>query len=79
MNSEMIEWAAVGIGSLGTILWALGKNQLVIALLWTISSLLWIAFAIAHGHAGLTLRDVISFGLSALGVRNYWLNRATKR
>lgn len=73
-----LEWTALGIGTAGTILWSLGKNQLAVSLLWMVSSLLWIAFALTNDHYGLTARDVLGLVLYGIGIRTYWLEqRAT--
>ena len=74
MILEMIEWTALALGTIGSILWSLGRSQFIVALLWMGSSLLWIGFAISNGHAGLTLRDVFGFGFALVGVRTHWQN-----
>lgn len=66
------EWAALIIGTLGTILWSFGKSQLTVSILWILSSMLWIVFAWVNGHYGLTARDTLSVIPYAIGVRTYW-------
>lgn len=78
MNPVILEYSALTIGTIGTLLWALGKNQLIVSILWMTSALLWIAFALLHQHYGLTLRDLIGVILYSVGIYTYWKNSKTK-
>lgn len=71
----VIEWTALSVGTAGTVLWALGKNQLSVSVLWMLSSILWIVFALTNGHYGLTARDMLGILLYAVGIRTYWISR----
>ena len=68
----IIEWAAFLVGTTGTILWALGKNQLTVSVLWMISSVLWIIFALGNEHYALTSRDLLGILLYSVGIKTYW-------
>jgi hypothetical protein len=69
----IIEWTALVIGICGTVLWSLGKNQFAVSLLWMISAILWIVFAVMNEHYGLIFRDFIGVILYAIGIKTYWL------
>lgn len=71
IDPKVIEWVALCIGTAGTILWSLGKNQLVVSLLWLFSAILWIAFAWKNGHYALTVRDILGIVLYAIGIQTY--------
>ncbi len=72
---QVIEWSALGFGTLGTFMWATNKNQLAVSLLWMASAILWIVFAYNNGHYGLTARDVIGLLMYGMGIRTYWKSR----
>ncbi len=75
MNSNaliFLEWSALTIGTFGTILWALGKNQLIISILWLISAILWIFFSLINEHYGLGVRDAVGVILYIIGIKTYW-------
>ena len=75
MNLLILEYLALFVGPAGTILWSLGKNQLIVSILWMISALLWIIFAFSNKHYGLTARDLIGVVLYAIGIYTYWKNK----
>lgn len=77
MNT-ILEYSALTIGTIGTLLWALGKNQFLVSILWMVSALLWIAFSLLHQHYGLTIRDVIGVTLYSVGIHTYWKNSKKK-
>ena len=68
----ILEWTALIVGTTGTIMWALGKNQLITSFLWLISAILWIIFAIKNEHYGLTARDLLGVILYIIGIHTYW-------
>lgn len=74
-----LEWMAFGVGTLGTVLWALRKAEMVVGLLWLTSGLLWIVFATSGGHSGLAARDLLGVVLYAVGVLNTWKARKKAR
>lgn len=67
----IVEYTALGIGTLGTGLWALNKSQLGVSVLWLASAVLWIVFAQMNGHVGLAVRDVIGLCLYVIAIRTY--------
>jgi hypothetical protein len=69
--SSLLEWTALSIGTVGTIMWSLNKNQLVVSSLWLVSSLMWIVFAQFNGHYGLTVRDALGVFMYATGIWTY--------
>ncbi len=71
ISSSVIEWVALIVGTTGTVIWSLGKNQLIVSVCWLVSSLLWIWFAILNGHDGLTMRDSIGVIMYLIGIRTY--------
>ena len=71
----LIEWGAFAVGTVGTLLWSLGKNQLLVSVLWMFSAILWVVFAFYNGHYGLTARDLLGVILYAVGIRTYWLRK----
>ncbi len=75
MNAA-IEWVALGVGTLGTVLWSLNKSQFTVSILWLISSLLWIWFAQLNGHYGLTARDGLGVVMYLVGIWTYYKNRS---
>lgn len=72
---RILEWTALGIGTIGTVLWSLGKNQLLVSILWMVSSLLWIVFSFSNDHYALTARDILGVSLYAMGIHTYWKNK----
>lgn len=75
MNFSILEYSALAVGTVGTLLWSLGKNQLIVSILWMISAMLWIAFALSNEHYGLTARDGLGVLLYAMGISTYWKER----
>lgn len=71
----IIEWLALIIGTIGTILWSIGWNQLTVSILWLLSSLLWIVFALSNEHYALTARDMLGVFLYIIGIKTYWKNK----
>lgn len=74
----ILEWSALIIGTTGTILWALGKNQLIVSVLWLISAILWIFFALINQHYGLGIRDFVGVILYLIGIKTYYKKIKTK-
>jgi len=66
-----LEYSALIIGLAGTALWSIKKHPLLVAVLWLISSLIWIAFAQVNGHTGLTIRDAVGVTLCILAIWNH--------
>lgn len=75
----ILEWSALIIGTFGTILWALGKNQLLVSVLWLISAILWIFFAFINQHYGLGIRDFVGVILYLIGIRTYYKTLKIKK
>lgn len=74
----LIEWMAFGVGTVGTVLWALGvkwNDKPLEGWFWLASALLWIVFATLNGHQGLAARDLIGAALYVAGI---WRAFATK-
>lgn len=71
----ILEWSAFLIGTAGSILWAFGKSQLVVSVLWAVSAILWIAFAASSEIAGLALRDALALAIYVIGIRTYLQER----
>jgi hypothetical protein len=68
MIIQHLDYAALVIGTLGTLLWAHnGRNAKYAAPCWIASSLLWIGFAWASGLPALGMRDFLSVCLYAYG------------
>jgi hypothetical protein len=63
-----LDWAALGVGTIGTILWAHnGKWAKYAAIWWLASSILWIWYASLNNLAALGARDLISVSLYVYG------------
>ena len=69
--SNILEYSALIIGTLGTILWAMGKSQILVSILWLVSALIWIGFSLLNGHDGLAIRDVFGVLMYSIGIRTY--------
>lgn len=67
-----LEYSALITGLIGTALWAVKKRPLLVAIMWLVSSLMWIVFAQMNGHVGLTIRDVVGVALCLLAIKNYF-------
>lgn len=68
---DFLEWTAFGVGTVGTVLWAVGykwKGKPVEGWFWLVSALLWIAFAVRQGHSGLMARDLLGVALYVIGI-----------
>ena len=65
---QYLDWAALAVGTIGTILWAHnGAWAKHAAVWWLASSCLWAWFAYANGLPALGIRDAISILLSVYG------------
>ena len=63
-----LDWVALAVGTVGTILWAQnGRWAKSAAVWWLGSSLLWMVFAWLKGLPALGARDCISVGLYVYG------------
>ncbi len=63
-----LDWLALAVGTVGTVLWAHnGRSARYAALWWLASSLLWMVFAWAKGLPALGVRDLISVVLYLYG------------
>ena len=71
LKSTHLEWMAFSIGTIGTILWALGfkyKGRPLEGWFWLASSILWIWFSYINGHKGLASRDLLGLILYIIGI-----------
>jgi hypothetical protein len=75
MSMWLLEYGALAIGTVGSVLWSLGNNQLLVSILWMISAMLWIVFALSNEHYGLSARDCLGVLIYAMGIRTYWNGR----
>lgn len=69
--TEILEWSAFAVGTVGTILWARGfkwNGKPVEGWFWLVSALLWIWFALINNHGGLAARDLLGVGLYLYGI-----------
>lgn len=66
----MLSWIALGIGTLGTVGWAIGgRAGKIAAPLWFFSSVLWIVFAWRSGVHAIGWRDALNIMLYIYGAR----------
>lgn len=71
ISPAVVEWAAFSVGTVGTVLWAIGykwRGKPLEAYFWLASSFLWIWFAVSFSHHGLMLRDLIGVSLYFLAI-----------
>jgi hypothetical protein len=76
--SEVLEWAAFGIGTIGTVMWALGlkwNGKPIEGWFWLASALIWIVFAMVNDHNGLAARDLIGTVLYVVGIWKSFFHR----
>lgn len=65
---QYLDWPALVVGTIGTILWAHnGRGAKYAAVWWLVSSLLWMLFAYGKGLPALGTRDLISVVLYLYG------------
>lgn len=70
-----MQYAALVIGTLGTVGWAVGGRYGGFATpLWCLSSLVWIFVGIRSGVHALSVRDTINVALYVYGVRAWFLS-----
>jgi nicotinamide riboside transporter PnuC len=63
-----LDWIALVVGAVGSLLWAHnGRSAKYASLWWLLSSLLWIVFAWTHGLAALGVRDLLGVGVTLYG------------
>ncbi len=64
-----LDWLALIIGTIGTILWSHnGKSAKYAAVLWFISSIIWVIYAYLNNLPTLGMRDAISISLYIYGM-----------
>lgn len=69
-----LDWIALALGAIGSILWAHnGAGARYACLWWLASSLAWIAFAWIEGLPALGLRDGIGVGTTVYGCYRWML------
>lgn len=77
--TEYLDWAALLVGTIGTVLWAHnGPQARWAASWWLASSALWAAFAWTEGMPALGIRDAISVGLYVYGAWR-WRDGSSKQ
>lgn len=63
-----LDWVALCIGTLGTVLWAHnGKSASYAGVLWFVSAMIWIAYAYLNRLPALGSRDIINVLLYIYG------------
>lgn len=73
-----LDWLALFIGTIGTVLWAHnGRWAKYAAVYWLASSVVWMAFAWLQGLPALGVRDAISTALYVYGGWR-WLRKPQK-
>lgn len=76
--SDVIQWSAFVVGTVGSILWAHnGAWAKYAGAFWLVASLLWVWFARLSGVPGLAARDLVSI-LTALWGAWRWLGADKK-
>lgn len=71
-----LDWIALALGTVGTVLWAhAGKQARWAAVWWLASSVVWIAYAYAMGLPALGLRDCLSVVLYLYGAWRWLMAR----
>lgn len=74
-----LDWAAMAIGTIGTILWAHGGPSARFAgPLWLVSSLIWLAYSWINGLHALALRDLFNVAIYVYGLRQWLAHRLRK-
>lgn len=74
-----LDWLALSMGTIGTILWAHnGRGAKYAAGWWLASSLLWMAFAYLKGLPALGTRDLLSVLLYLYGGYRWLLRKPEK-
>lgn len=68
LTVEYIDWLALALGTIGTVIWAHnGSWSRYAAVLWLASSILWLIYAWLNGLPALGGRDAISIALYVYG------------
>jgi hypothetical protein len=66
--ADHLDWIALGVGAVGSLLWAHnGRSARYAAVWWLVSSLMWVVFAWHSGLPALGARDVLGVGSTLYG------------
>jgi len=67
--SLLLEWSAVIMGTIGTIIWASkSKYSKYCGIIWIVGSFLWVIFALRNKHFGLAINNLVYILLYSYGI-----------